>query len=173
MKAVADFIDTRLDGVIKINPDDLVEDDIATIIDLLFSYVCEGTTIDVNSDKKYLILERDPDFILRKNTLNNVDDLLFNHEIRDSLSYEKKIEDFLGNPINIAYQNKYFSITEELQKKYAENTESFNSIGELFNYVYTELVTYENRKKIDGYKLLIVLHNMYFNCDIGNNPTHA
>lgn len=170
MKTVADFIDSRLEGVISIDPNDLIEDDIASIIDLLFLYVCEGVNIDENSDKKYLILQRDENFILRKNELNNVDDLLFNNEIRDSLSYDKKIEEFLSNPINISYQNKYFNITEELQKKYAENSDTFSNIGELFNYVYTELITYENRNKIDGYKLLIVLHNMYFNCDIGNNP---
>jgi len=170
MKAIADFIDSRLDGVISINPDDLLEEDIAIILDLLFSYVCKDKTINEKSDKKYLVSERGPDFIIHKNTVNNVDDLLFNNEIRESFSYEKKIEDFLGNPINSNYQNKYFSVTEELQKKYSENSEIFGGIGELFNHVYTELVTYKNRNEIDGYKLLIVLHNMYFNCDIGNNP---
>ena len=96
--------------------------------------------------------------------------MLFNNEIRPSLQYDKKIESFLGNPINSELQKKYFAITESLQKIYSENTDQFRSIGDLFGFVFDETISYENRQEIDDQKLLIILHNMYFNCDVGNNP---
>ncbi|MDD4111400.1 MAG: hypothetical protein PHS54_07700, partial [Clostridia bacterium] len=79
-------------------------------------------------------------------------------------------ETFLSNPINSDYQKKYFTITEAFQKNYSENPDHFKNIGELFGFVFDEVINYDNRNEIDDRKLLIILHNMYFNCDIGNNP---
>jgi hypothetical protein len=171
MKEVMDFIDSQLTGIIVIDPLELSEEDISAIIDVLADYAQKSLDSDLNdSQQKYKLVKRDEDFISRKNELNNVDEVLFNGEIRPSLQYDKKIETFLGNPINTEYQKKYFAFTEAIQKKYSENSEQFLTIGALFGFLFDEVINYENRNEVDDQKLLIVLHNMYFNCDIGNNP---
>ncbi|HTK33005.1 MAG TPA: ABC-three component system protein [Candidatus Paceibacterota bacterium] len=171
MKEVMDLIDSQLTGVITIDPVELSEEDILAIIDVLADYTQKSLDSNLkDSEQKYKLVKRDEDFISRKNELNNVDDILFNGEIRRSLQYDKQIEAFLGNPINADYQKKYFVFTEAIQKKYAENSDQFSNIGALFGFIFDEVINYENRKEVDDQKLLIVLHNMYFNCDIGNNP---
>ena len=169
MQKIAEYLDKQLETIININPLDLLDEDISNIIDLLCEYLKDEATSD--SQKQYSLIKRDDDFISRKNQLNNVSEILFNNEIRPSLQYDKKIEDFLGNPINKEYQRKYFVITDSFQKKYSENTEQFSSIGALFGFIFDEVINYDNRTAVDDQKLLIVLHNMYFNCDIGNNPS--
>lgn len=170
-KKLADFLDKELEGVVNIDPIELIDQDISAMIEVMYGYTqVNPDDLAQGSVKKYKIIKRDNDFITRKNELNNVDDILFNNEIRLSLQYEKKIGEFLGNPINNEQQKKYFIVTEWLQKQYSENTDRFNNMGSLFGFVFGDLVTYENRQEIDGQKLLILLHNMYFNCDIGNNP---
>jgi len=171
LQLVSDFLDSELGFLKKIDPLELLDEDIAAIIDTLYKYVCKKTQVETtDSEKKYKLTKRGNDFIVQKNRLNSVDELLFNNEIRPSLQYDKKIESFLGNPINSELQKKYFAITESLQKIYSENTDQFRSIGDLFGFVFDETISYENRQEIDDQKLLIILHNMYFNCDVGNNP---
>lgn len=172
MKVVMDFIDNELTGVIVINPIELLDEDISAIIDIFIDYAQKSLGSDLkDSQQRYNLMKRDENFILQKNKLNSVDDMLFNDEIRPSLRYDKKIELFLGNPINSEYQKKYFIFTEALKKKYSENQEKFPNVGTLFGFVFDEVINYENRNRIDDQKLLIVLHNMYFNCDIGKNPS--
>lgn len=172
MKQVVDFLDKELDQIVTINPVDLLEEDIAVLIDVLHQYVqdeLDGTNTDPN--QQYKLADRNEDFILRKNEVNNVSDILFNAEIRPNLQYDKKIESFLSNPINKEYQKKYFVVTEVMQRRYSENISDFKDVGVFFGYIFDELINYKNRNSIDDQKLLILLHNMYFNCDIGNNPT--
>jgi len=172
MQDIVKFLDSELETIIKIDPVDLLDEEILKIINLIFSYVCGSRKDDISYYfKKYKLAKREDDFILKKNGLNNVTDILFNDEIRPDLQYGKQISDFLGNPINTESQNKYFLITESIQKIYLEDPDQFNDIGSLFRFVFDSVINYNNRAEIDGYKLLIVLHNMYFNCDIGYNPS--
>lgn len=171
MKKLSEFLDSELSGVITIDPIELLDEDISVIIDLLFDYAQKNlNNTSEKSQQKYKLVKRGEDFITHKNELNKVDDVLFNGEIRPSLQYDKSVETFLGNPINNEHQKKYFVFTEALQKNYSENADQFKNIGELFGFVFNEVINYENRNEIDDQKLLIILHNMYFNCDIGNNP---
>lgn len=172
MHKVMEFLDKELTEVITINPLDLLDEDIALLIDVLHQYVKEELDgANTDPEQQYKLADRDNDFILRKNNVNNVSDILFSSEIRPNLQYDKKIESFLSNPINKEYQKKYFVVTEILQRKYSENSTDFKSIGDFFGYIFNEVINYKNRNSIDDQKLLILLHNMYFNCDIGNNPT--
>jgi hypothetical protein len=172
MKEIVEFLDSELESVLNINPIDLLEEDIVTIINLLFYYLYPEEDNDLSEDVQgFKLVTRGEDFILQKNLLNKVGDSLFNNEIRPSLQYDKSIESFLGNPINIEYQKKYFAVTAGFQKIYSEYSDKFNDIGSLFGYIFDNVINYGNRTEIDDHKLLIVLHNMYFNCDLGNNPT--
>lgn len=170
IKDIVEFLDSELETVLNIDPIELLEEDIALIIDLLFKHLkLEGHLRPFS--KKFKITKRGDNFIKHKNAVNNVDDVFFNDEIRPSISFCKKIETFLGDPINIEYQNKYFSIVDRIQKIYLENTEEFKNIGSLFGHIFDQIINYKNRTIVDDQKLLIILHNMYFNCDIGNNPS--
>jgi hypothetical protein len=171
LRQLVDFLDEELTNVITIDPIELINEDIAVTIDVLFDYVQKNINSDVhNFQQKYKLIKRGEDFISHKNKLNNADDVLFNGEIRPSLQYDKTIETFLSNPINSDYLNKYFVITEAFQRHYSENTDHFKNIGDLFAFIFDEVINYENRNELDDRKMLIILHNMYFNCDIGNNP---
>ncbi|KKP43047.1 MAG: hypothetical protein UR31_C0011G0030 [Parcubacteria group bacterium GW2011_GWA2_33_14] len=171
IEKIIEYLDRELDTVIKINPIDLLDKDISIIIDILFNYLSEkGFKGKVGSQQQYKLVRRQDGFIDKKNNLNNVNELLFNSEIRPSLKYDKKIEDFLKNPINVNFKKKYFAITEIFQKIYSNNTDEFNGMASLFGFIFDEVITYENRENLDDSKLLILLHNMYFNCDLGNNP---
>lgn len=164
---ISEFLESQLE-IGHINPIELTDFDISSIIRVIYDEFRDDGKGD--SDKRFKLHERSDDFIKKKNSLNGVDDMLFNNEIRLSLQYDKSIEDFLGNPINLNYQRKYFSICDMLQKIYTENPEDFDGIGSLFSHVFDKIVNYKNHKIIDSQKLLIILHNMYFNCDIGKNP---
>jgi hypothetical protein len=162
---IFEFLESQLE-IGSIEPIELTDLDISLIIDVVYDEFCDT---DDGCSKKFKLHKRSDDFIQRKNFLNSVDDILFNNEIRLSLQYDKAVEDFLGDPINSNYQKKYFLICEKLQEIY-KNNKDFNGMAGLFSYIFKKIVTYENHKNIDSQKLLIILHNMYFNCDIGKNP---
>ena len=165
---VSDFLDSQLDPVIGINPIILNDQDMALLIDSIYDFLNHIESED--GLKKFKLEKREDDFIIKKNYLNNVDDPLFNNEIKPNLKYDSEIADFLGNPINSEYQKKYFIVTSKLQKIYEDGQNDFQGMGELFGYVFNGVAGYNNRSTVDGSKLLVLLHNMYFNCDIGKNP---
>ena len=171
LEKLSDFIKREVshDHVLSLSPIELTDEDLVLLIDEIFKSVSEKHNDDGTGKVTFRLGERGDDFINRKNELNGVDCGLFNDEIIKSLPYDKKIEEFLGNPINSEYLKKYLSSAQEIQSRYSDNKEKFPDMKSLFSYVYTELMSYENRN-IDNTKLLILLHNMYFNCDIGNNP---
>ncbi|MCP6718747.1 MAG: SMEK domain-containing protein [Patescibacteria group bacterium] len=167
---ISNYLDSELQNIITINPIDLSEYDIKFILETLWAYINKNLTVIEGSKKKYQLHKRENDFIARKNTLNNASDTLFDKEIIPNLKHAKEIETFLGDPINDEYQRKYFEITEAFQKVYFEDSEKFDGIESLFGFIFDEIINYQNRDVMDDAKLLIILHNMYFNCDIGNNP---
>ena len=163
-------LEVELEDIASINPVELSESDISLLINTLWEYL-GGDSDGSDTGRKYKIESREEDYIIRKNTLNQVEDTLFNFEIQPNLGYASLIEAFLGDPINAEQQKKYFKISDSLQKIYNQNQEQFDGIGSLFGFVFDEVINYERRGEVDDGKLLILLHNMYFNCDIGENPS--
>lgn len=172
LKKIVGYLDEWLGTIIRIDPVELTESDLASIVDVLFKYAKEGAASSgEQQEKKYKIVYRDQSFIDKKNALNSVSQAFFDAEISPALQYAKDIENFLSNPINKDYQEKYFSLTAIFQDIYSQNTAEFdNNLESFFSYLFRGIVNWENRNQISAPKLLVVLGNMYFNCDIGNNP---
>jgi hypothetical protein len=123
---------------------------------------------DVKPNTSSEIVSRDEDFILAKNKVNNISWEFFKEKIRGHINYNKAIFDFLSNPINKSTQDDYFIVTAAIQKYFLENQKTIGSLDNLFRKIFDHISCYDDC--VNNIKIKILLHNMYFNCDIGNNP---
>ena len=146
-------------------PERLFENDIKRCIEILMRDF--GTSIKIINT----IRRNGEEFAERKNELNNVSWDFFKDKIRGHLQYNQTIEDFLRNPINQKIQEDYFKVTTTIQDFYNEEQNSFSTFEEVFREVFNKINTYDDDISGINTKIKIILHNMYFNCDIGNNPS--
>lgn len=109
------------------------------------------------------------DFIIKKNSVNRISWDFFKDKIRVHIKYNKDINDFLTDPINKDSQNNYFEVTQAIQDYYHKQQQPY-SFENIFSDVFAKLCTYNDEVPGLNIKLKIVLHNMYFNCDVGDNP---
>jgi hypothetical protein len=109
------------------------------------------------------------DFMLKKNSVNNISWDFFKEKIRVHIKYNKDINDFLTDPINKDSQNSYFEVTQAIQDYYHKQQQPY-SFENIFRDVFAKLCNYDDEVPGLNMKLKIVLHNMYFNCDVGDNP---
>lgn len=114
------------------------------------------------------IPNRNADFIEQKNELNNLDWDTFK-TIQGHLQHNKKIVAFLSDPINEQPQNDYLQAAASINNYYLRNSETVGTIDDLMRYIFSAVNTYDD--DVDSRKVKVLLHNMYFNCDIGHNPS--
>ncbi len=147
-------------------PESLFDRDIKQCIEILKRDFGSNATID-NSLKR-----RNDGFIEQKNTVNNMSWDFFKEKIRGHLAYNKAIFDFLQNEINKDVRIDYLEVAQAIQDYYQDNANNFTSFENVFEAIFQKINTYnDNISGIDT-KLKILLHNMYFNCDIGTNPNN-
>lgn len=109
------------------------------------------------------------DFIKKKNEINTVSWGFFKEKIKGHLQYNKDIIDFISNPINKNLQKDYLEVSQTIQKFYKKESNNFESFEEVFRVVFDKVnILYDDN--LNKIKIMILLHNMYFNCDIGDNP---
>ncbi|WDZ63456.1 hypothetical protein MF628_08655 [Paenibacillus polymyxa] len=106
--------------------------------------------------------------IEKKNELNNLTSLYFEHIKQHSLVYFDKIRDFLQDRRNEKKLAQYLSTARELNNKIICNRTDFMYFDKIFDAIYSYIV------EKDGYNLnfdkeliWVFLHYMYWNCDIG------
>lgn len=143
-------------------PERLFSEDIKKCISILKR---DFGSIDVI--EKNLTIRND-DFIMKKNKINNVSWDFFISKIRGHLKYGSDILKFLTDPINNESQKSYLEVSKAIQQYYLDNKDKYTSFEDVFRNVFGKLNTYDDQ--ISGVKIKILLHNMYFNCDIGSNP---
>lgn len=61
------------------------------------------------------------------------------------------------------------AVSQNIQEFYKDPTNRYSSFENVFRDVFGKLNTYEDEGIGLDMKLKILLHNMYFNCDIGHN----
>lgn len=138
------------------------EDDIKDII-LMFSDSIVNYSDSPPLDLKAIKIDE-------KNEINNLSDEYNKFIVDKSLSYFGKIKDFLYNPANLNYLEMYNSTIFELNQLIIVTRERFDKFDEIFlkfsNYILKkqrdDKLLMKNRTKV-----LIFLHFMYYNCDIG------
>lgn len=145
-------------------PETLIDEDIKNCISILKRDFGSSQQIKITIESR-----KDDDFILRKNSTNNVSWEFFKGIISKHLKYNDQIIKFLSDPINKLSQNEYFEVTQAIQDYYHTQTQPY-SFESIFKYVYSKINTYTDDVPGIDIKLKILLHNMYFNCDIGDNP---
>lgn len=107
--------------------------------------------------------------IEKKNELNNLSNEYFNNAIKKSLIYLDQIRDFLMDPINLEYLNKYENTIDDINEEIIVHRGEFDKFDLIFNYLYKFII--ENNPELKNNRSLVrlFLHYMYYNCDIGIN----
>lgn len=112
------------------------------------------------------IPERDID---KKNQLNNLSKEYFNNAIKKNLIYLDQIREFLMDPINTEYLNKYENTIDDINEEIIVHRDDFDKFDMIFSYLYKFII--ENNPELNNNRNLVrlFLHYMYYNCDIGIN----
>ena len=112
------------------------------------------------------IPERD---IEKKNQLNNLSKEYFNNVIKKNLIYLDQIREFLMDPINSEYLNKYENTIDDINEEIIVHRDDFDKFDMIFNYLYKFII--DNNPELSNNRNLVrlFLHYMYYNCDIGIN----
>lgn len=144
-------------------PENLLDQDIKKCIVILKRDFGSSDLIDN-------ILGRGQDFIVNKNKKNNISLDFFNTKIKGHVAqHNKDIVDFLQNPINQKVQQDYLQVSQAIQDFYKNSSNDCTSFEEIFRKVFDKCnILYDDN--LNKVKIMILLHNMYFNCDIGHNP---
>jgi hypothetical protein len=105
---------------------------------------------------------------VEKNQINNLSKEYFDDSIKASLAYFSDITKFLDDPKNTEFRDAYKNTVAELQHKISIKRDEFDKFEELFDVLY-DYVLENNRTEIANKRslILVFLHFMYFNCDIG------
>lgn len=107
--------------------------------------------------------------IEKKNELNNLSKEYFSNVIKKNLIYLDQIRDFLMDPINWEYLNKYENTIDDINEEIIVHRGEFDKFDLIFNYLYKFII--ENNPELKSNRSLVrlFLHYMYYNCDIGIN----
>lgn len=158
---IRETLPNREDSVpFRFNPDDLNE-----VIHALHDYTADdhSTTFDSAKDFEAIKIRE------QKNKINNLSDTYYREVIvNNSMPHFARVEDFLKNPRNIAIANLYHDSADELKQKILLHRTDFDTFDNIFGFLYEEIQ--RRREVLKGKRRLvsILLHYMYFNCDIGS-----
>jgi len=161
-------IEKFLDGALSEYkfPDRLFEKDIRACI-VILNRDLKTLVKKAKTTSKQSIPNRTQDFIKKKNAINKISWDFFKEKILGHLKYNEMISSFLSDPINQKIQKDYLLISASIQQHYKKNKKTFKSFEDVFRRIFENLKTYD--EEMDSRKVRIILHNMYFNCDIGDN----
>jgi len=104
-----------------------------------------------------------------KNKLNNLSKAYFDNAIKKNLIYFNQIKDFLEDPINEEYLNKYQNTIDDINEEIIIHRDEYDKFEEVINYLFKYVLN--NASKLHNKRsfLRLFLHYMYYNCDIGIN----
>ncbi|MBN1077742.1 ABC-three component system protein [Clostridium botulinum] len=147
---------------ININDLYFYEDDIKEVITFFNS--------NISKFKDDPFPDTTPIEIKKKNKLNNLSKSYFDGIKDKYLSLFGKIRSFLSNPANSDYVNMYINTTEELNPLSISLLSSVGTFDTVFVLLYNHII--KNCKDDKAFmkirtKVLLFLHFMYYNCDIG------
>lgn len=107
--------------------------------------------------------------IEKKNEINNLSKNYFNNAIKKNLVYFQQIGDFLENPINKEYLNKYYNTIDDINEEIIIHRDEYDKFEEVINHLFKFIL--HNNSELNNRRSLIrlFLQYMYYNCDIGRN----
>ncbi len=105
--------------------------------------------------------------IEKKNELNNLSKEYFDNVIKKNLIYLNQIREFLMDPINLEYLNKYDNTIDDINEEIVVHRDEFDKFDLIFNYIYKFIIENNSDLKSNRSLVRLFLHYMYYNCDIG------
>jgi hypothetical protein len=109
----------------------------------------------------------------QKNKVNGLTDEYYREIIvNGSMPHFHRIEAFLKNPRNREFTTLYHDAADELKQKILVNRERFRTFDAVFAFLSSHIQ--RPRTALRGKRRLvnILLHYMYFNCEIGSKHAH-
>lgn len=163
-KDIADSLPNLLD----IAPFRFDQEVLAEVISALHDYVDGGS--DGNFDSAH-----DLDYIkikAEKNRINGLtQDFYEQIIIPQSMPHFASIDQFLKNPRNKEYAGIYYDSADELKQKILLRRSDFENFDEVFVFLYDEIQRQKTTLKGKRRMISVLLHYMYFNCDIGSKDS--
>lgn len=167
---------TAIDNLLKSkledykSPDHLDYDDIAECINYIKKAI-DSWLLSAVDKARTLPPARDDEYIIRKNLANGITEDFFKQNILGHLRHNDLMEEFLRDPVNAnnGSLDNYYLVTQSIQNFYDEHSAEFKNFEEVFVLVFNQ-ITGDYHSATNPNKVKIVLHNMYFNCDIGDDP---
>ena len=144
----------------RFDPNDLVE-----VISALHGYVKQDAAPAYESAIDFKVIKIKEE----KNKINGLSKEYYEQIIvADSMPHFQKIESFLKNPRNRDFSDLYHDSADDLKAKILVSRAQFDSFDAVFNCLASELQ--KSAPQLKGKRKLarILLHYMYFNCDIGS-----
>jgi hypothetical protein len=143
----------------RFNPDELV-----TVIGALHDFASTSTST-FNSAKDFDAIK----IRSEKNKINGLSESYYTELIvNGSMPHFSRVEEFLKNPRNREFAVQYHDAADELKQKILVHRSEFATFDKVFAFMYEEIQ--RKRDALRGKRRLvsILLHYMYFNCDIGS-----
>lgn len=107
-----------------------------------------------------------------KNVTNRMPADYFKHIKDRSEPHFRSVKEFLENPRNAAIARDYHAVADEFQHKIVVGKANYPDFAEIIDALYCEITANaaELTKAEERRLVLVVLHYMYCNCDIGEKP---
>lgn len=138
-------------------------DDIVEVIGALSAFARDGVDNAFNSAIDFEKLK-----MPRKNELNGVtDDYYTQVLVGQSMPHFEVVSQFLNNPRNTEFADIYHDAADELKQKIIAKRDQFGPFDDIFLFMYEQIQSRKTALKGKRRLISILLHYMYFNCDIG------
>lgn len=93
--------------------------------------------------------------------------------VNNSMPHFPRVEEFLKNPRNKEFAGLYHDAADELKQKILAHRAKFETFDHVFGYLYEQVQVRRDALRGKRRLISILLHYMYFNCDIGSKETTA
>lgn len=152
----------------RFEPSELVE-----VISALHAYSSDGRASGFDSAHDFETLR----IRNEKNKVNDLTDEYFQQIIvNGSMPHFQRIERFLKNPRNKEFAALYHDSADELKQKILIHRDKFDAFDDVFAFLSEQIQMPRHALRGKRRLVSILLHYMYFNCDIGSKemaPAHG
>lgn len=102
-----------------------------------------------------------------KNETNNLSKEYFQYIVQNSLEYFTFIQKFLSDPRNSELLTTYQNISSVLNSKVMQDRKKYEYFEDIINEIIDELVKFDKFSRENKKLLVVFLHFMYWNCELG------